>query len=189
MLVAEPANWTDAIAAIAPDAVICALGTTWRDAGQDEAEFRAVDLDLVLLIARAAKAAGADRFVVVSSVGAAISAKQLYLRVKGEMEQALGKVGFRRLDILQPGLLRGPRKGAQRPLERLAQLFSPLADLVLHGQRRRFRSIDADVVAAAALNCTLEKPGGRFPHEFDDIHRMAARLDDPRFNGMEQQDD
>ena len=50
MLVADPSGWPDAVAAIAPDAVICALGTTRREAGS-EAAFRAVDHDLVLELA------------------------------------------------------------------------------------------------------------------------------------------
>ena len=58
MLVADPAEWAKSVAAIAPDAVICALGTTWRKAGEDEEAFRAVDEELVLWVARAAKAAG-----------------------------------------------------------------------------------------------------------------------------------
>jgi uncharacterized protein YbjT (DUF2867 family) len=58
MLVADPADWEQSIATVAPDAVICALGTTWRKAGGDEAAFRAVDEDLVLRVAKAAKAGG-----------------------------------------------------------------------------------------------------------------------------------
>ena len=56
MLVADPADWSEAVSAIAPDAVICALGTTWKKSGRDEEAFRAVDHDLVLDTARAAKA-------------------------------------------------------------------------------------------------------------------------------------
>src|SRR4051812_31028606 len=47
----------------------CCIGTTRGAAGSDEA-FREADLDAVLLFAQAARAAGANRFVVVSSVGA-----------------------------------------------------------------------------------------------------------------------
>jgi uncharacterized protein YbjT (DUF2867 family) len=54
MLVADPAEWAQSVAAVAPDAVICALGTTWRKAGGDEAAFRAVDQELVLRVAKAA---------------------------------------------------------------------------------------------------------------------------------------
>lgn len=176
MLVADPAHWDQAIATIQPDAVICALGTTFAAAGKDETAFRAVDQDLVLAVARAARAAGVERFVLVSSVGAAISGKTLYLRVKGEVEQALGKLGFRRLDFLQPGLLRGAR-GELRVLERLARLLAPATDLLLQGQWRRYRSIRAAVVARAALAAALEKPGGRFAHEHDGILRLAGKLE------------
>lgn len=176
MMVADPAGWTEAVAAIAPEAVICALGTTRRKAGSEEA-FRAVDQDLVLRLAAAAKDAGAGQFVLVSSVGADALSKTFYLRVKGEVEAALAKLRFRRLDILRPGLLRGPRVGDRRPLERLAQLAAPLADLALHGSRRRYRSIDARVVAAAALQLTGEKAAGRFVHDRDAILRAARRLE------------
>lgn len=178
MLVADPAHWAQAIATIQPDAVICALGTTFAAAGKDETAFRAVDQDLVLAVAKAARAAEVERFVLVSSVGAAISGKTFYLQVKGEVEQALGKLGFRRLDFLQPGLLRGAREES-RPMERLARLLAPLTDLLLQGQWRRFRSMPAPTLARAALAATLEKPGGRFAHEHDAILRLARKLEQP----------
>ena len=177
MLVAEPAGWPEAVAAIAPDAVICALGTTVRDAGSEEA-FRAVDHDLVLTLARAAKESGVATFVLVSSAGANPHAKAFYLQVKGEVEAALTKLRFRRLDILRPGLLRGSRGTFGRPLETAGKLASPLTDLLLHGDNRRYRSIDARVVAAAAAQCTREKVQGRFLHDNDSIQRYAKRLDD-----------
>lgn len=176
MRVADPAEWPDLIAAIVPDAAICALGTTWKRAGEDEAAFRAVDQDLVLGFARAARQAGAGNFVLVSSVGADAHGKTLYLRVKGEVEAGLTGLKFRRLDILRPGLLRGARDES-RPLERLAMLASPLTDLVLHGDQRRYRSIDARLVAAAALQCAGERAAGRFVHEHDGLLRAARRLE------------
>lgn len=177
MLVAEPSDWAQSIAAVAPDAVICALGTTWRKAGKEEAAFRAVDEDLVLSIARAAKSAGASSFVLVSSVGADTASRALYLRVKGQVESALRKLKFARLDILRPGLLRGPRSGERRVRERLAIAFAPLANLFLHGQRRRYRAIDARIVARAALEGAREKARGTFVHEHDAILRLQRRLD------------
>lgn len=176
MRVADPADWPDLVAAVAPDAAICALGTTWKQAGEDEQAFRAVDRDLVLAFAQAAKQAGAANFALVSSVGADPHGKTFYLRVKGEVEAALAGLKFRRLDILRPGLLRGAR-GERRPLERLAMLASPLADLLLHGDKRRFRSIDARLVAAAALQCSREKAAGRFVHEHDGLLQAARRLE------------
>jgi uncharacterized protein YbjT (DUF2867 family) len=180
MLVADPADWGDAVAAIAPDAAICALGTTWRLAGRSEAAFRAVDRDLVLRLAEAARRAGATRFVLVSSAGADLSAKPFYLRVKAEAEAAVTALGFERLDILRPGLLRGARGADRRLLERLGILASPVTDHLLRGKRRGFRSIDARTVAAAALHAVQEEAPGRFVHDNASIHRLARRFEEGR---------
>lgn len=175
MMIAEPARWPEAVATIAPDSVICALGTTRRKAGS-EAAFRSVDHDLVLDLAVAAREAGAGNFVLVSSAGADPMSKASYLRVKGEVEAALARLRFRRLDILRPGLLRGQRSNDRRRLERLAILASPLSDLLLHGDKRRYRSIEARSVAAAALQLSREKAAGRFMHDNGAILRAARRL-------------
>ena len=175
MLVADPAAWPEAIAAAKAQAIVIALGTTWRASGRNEAVFRATDKDLVLACAQAAKAAGVKHCIVVSSVGAAISSRGLYLRVKGEVEDALAKLKFERLDILRPGLLRGPR-AERRPAERLAMLATPLIDNLLHGAFRKYRSVHATQVADAILALAVEKPRGRFVHEHDGIVRAARKL-------------
>ena len=175
LLVADPANWGDAIAAASADVLVCALGTTWRAAGKDEAAFRAVDQQLVLACAKAAKAAGIRQMIVISSVGADAMSKNFYLRVKGETEQALGKIGIPRLDILRPGLLRGPRGGDRRIGEQAAMLVSPVSDLLLHGEFRKYRSIKADTVAQAIIGLSREKAAGRFVFEHDAIQRAARR--------------
>ena len=48
----------------------------------------------------------------------------------GEAEQGLGRLGIPRLDILRPGLLRGPREEL-RVGEKIGMLVSPLADLLM----------------------------------------------------------
>ncbi len=174
VLVADPANWGDAIAAANASVLVCALGTTWKKAGKDEAAFRAVDQDLVLACAHAAKAAGIRQMIVVSSAGADAAAKNFYLRVKGETEQQLAKVGLPRLDVIRPGLLRGAR-GELRPAERMGMVLSPLADLLMLGKYRKYRSVKADVVARAIVGLTREKAPGRFVYEHDAILRAARR--------------
>jgi uncharacterized protein YbjT (DUF2867 family) len=178
MMIANPARWDEAVATIAPTAVICALGTTISTAGSEEA-FRAVDFDLVLAVATAAKATGVETFVLVSSAGANAHAKTFYLQVKGEIETAITKLRFRRLDLLRPGLLRGSRPQGFRPLEALGRLASPLTDLALHGDNRRWRSIPAETVARAAVQCAREKVQGRFQHDNDSLLRFAKKLPVP----------
>ncbi len=176
MFVAEPEKWGEVFEAIRPTAVICALGTTWKKSGRDETAFRAVDYDLVLATANAAKAHGVERFVTVSSAGADAMSKNLYLRTKGEVERELGKVRFKRLDVMRPGLLKGQRHGDLRPAERIGMALSPLADLAMQGKYRAFRSIRAELVAKAALALAMRKAGGRFVHDGDAILRAAASL-------------
>ena len=174
MLIAPPEGWADAIAAANADVLVLALGTTWRKAGKDEAAFRAVDQDLVLQCARAAKSLGLRQMISLSSVGADSESRNFYLRVKGEVEQQLGRVGIPRLDIIRPGLLRGAREEL-RPGERMAMIASPAADLFLHGQYSKYRSIRADLVARAIVGLTREKMAGRFVFEHDAILRAASR--------------
>lgn len=174
VLVADPVSWGDAIAAAGADVLVCALGTTWKKAGKDEAAFRSVDCDLVVACGKAAKAAGVRQMISVSSVGADPLAKNFYLRVKGETEQALGKLGLQRLDILRPGLLRGPREEL-RPAEKLGMIASPVADLLMHRAYRKYRSIRAETVAEAVVGLTREKMAGRFVFEHDAILRAARK--------------
>ena len=173
MFVADPAKWGEVLEAVRPRALICALGTTWKKAGRDEAAFRAVDHDLVLATAEAARAAGVPNMVVVSAAGADARAKGLYMRVKGETEEALSKAGFKRLDILRPGLLRGERHADPRFAERAALIAAPLIDPLLTGKWERYRSIDAALVAEAALGLALRRAGGRFTHDNEAMRRAA----------------
>lgn len=173
MFVADPGKWGEVLEAVRPRALICALGTTWRKAGRDEAAFRAVDYDLIVATAKAAKKAGISNFVMVSSSGANPRAKSFYMRTKGETEEAVSKVGLSRVDILRPGLLKGARQNDLRPLEAVAQVASPVLDPLLPNKWQGYRSISADLVCEAAMGLALRKAAGRFTHDNDAIKRAA----------------
>lgn len=174
VLLAPVEGWQDAIAAAQPDVLVIALGTTWRKSGKDEAAFRAVDEKLVLDCAKWGLAAGAKHCIAITSIGADRAAKNLYLRVKGEVEAALAKSGYPRLDVLRPGLLLGPRK-ERRFLERLAQIFAPLIDLCLQGKYLRYRSVHSEFLAEVILALAHQKVRGRFVYEHEDFHRALRR--------------
>jgi uncharacterized protein YbjT (DUF2867 family) len=175
LLVADPAQWPEVIARARPATLAIALGTTIAAVGGDRQAFRAVDHDLVLAVAQAARSAGTRQAILVSSVGADPAARAFYLAVKGETEQALGRLGFDRLDILRPGLLRGARGGPARPAERLGQVVSPLVDPLLRGGWARFRSVRARDVAAAILALAGRPERGLFTHYTPDIHSLANK--------------
>jgi uncharacterized protein YbjT (DUF2867 family) len=173
MFVADPSKWGEVLEAVRPRALICALGTTWRKAGRDEAAFRAVDHDLIIATAEAAKKARICNFVMVSSSGANPRAKSFYLRTKGETEEAVSKLGLTRVDILRPGLLKGARQDDLRPLEAIAQVASPVLDPLLPDKWQGYRSISADLVCEAAMGLALRKAAGRFTHDNEAIKRAA----------------
>ena len=177
MRLAPTELWPEVIETVRPDVLVCALGTTWRKAGRDPEAFRAVDHKLVMDVAQAAKALGVPHFIFVSSIGASLASKTLYLQVKGEVEIALGKLHFKRLDILRPGLIRGSRQDDLRPAEGLGRIASPLADLFLQGKNRRYRSISAHKLAEAILGLALERAGGKFIHEHDALLRAVHRYE------------
>ena len=173
-VVAPVDEWPRAIGAIAPHAVICALGTTRKKSGA--AGLQAVDRDLVLAVARAAKLAGARHFVLVSSVGASAAAGTFYLKVKGQAEDGVRGLGFARFDILRPGLLLGGRWQDSRRAERIGQALAPLTNALLHGSARRYRAIPAATVAAAALQAVRGEGEGMSILEHDGLLELAARL-------------
>jgi len=147
------------------DVAICALGTTIHNAGSREA-FRAVDHGAVLAFAKAALEARIKHFLVVTAVGADPASGVFYSRVKGEIQQDLCDLGFSRLDVLQPGLLRGERQ-EKRPVESMMKTLAPIADRLMAGSWRRYRSIHPAAVAECLLTLTSATEAGVFIHQYD----------------------
>jgi uncharacterized protein YbjT (DUF2867 family) len=172
--VAAPGDWPTIVAGIGATAAFCSLGTTMRKAGS-RAAFRTVDLDMVVEFATAARRAGAERFATLSSVGAHPRSANFYLRTKGEMETAVAALSFERVDIFQPGLLRGQRHGDVRPGELIGILLSPVLNPLLKGPFERFAAIDADLVADAMAAVLDQQQPGLHRHDNRAIRRLARR--------------
>jgi uncharacterized protein YbjT (DUF2867 family) len=172
--VAPPADWPRLVAGLGADVAVSALGTTRRAAGS-EAAFRAVDFDMVLNFAKAARAAGIRRMVVVSSVGANSRSRAFYLRVKGEVEDALRALEFDRLDILRPSLLSGDRGSRRRFGDSVGILLSPMFNFILRGRLDRYTAIDAEIVARAILDLAGTEAPGAHIHHYRDLVRLGGR--------------
>ncbi|MEE4279421.1 MAG: oxidoreductase [Halieaceae bacterium] len=157
------------------DAAVCTLGTTIASAGS-RAAFYAVDHDAVIAYATAARRAGVEHFLVITAVGANPRAAVYYSRVKGEVERDLDAIGFRCLDIAQPGLLLGSR-GERRPVESFLQSIDPLARKFLLGPLDRYAGIAAEHVAKALLElCSDSTRSGVFRHGNRDLQALSVKL-------------
>ncbi|MGA2421689.1 MAG: NAD-dependent dehydratase [Candidatus Acidiferrum sp.] len=151
LLLPEVTGW-------APDAAVCATGTTIKKAGSKEA-FRAVDYDLPLSFARRAYQAGTQSFALVSSIGASVDSSFFYAKVKGELERDVREIGFRSLTILQPGIIDGKRDEV-RLAEGLALRLSHFLAPVLP---KRFHVNPAPIIARALIDAVANaEPGCHF---------------------------
>lgn len=155
------------------DAAVSTLGTTWKKTGTWE-KFAAVDRDAVLAFAHAAREAGARHFLAVSSSGADPATRNRYLRLKGEVEELLGGIGFERLDIVRPGLLLGDRENDRRFLERVGIALNPLSRLLLRGSLDRYAGIEAAAVARAMAALVERREPGLFRHHNRELRALAG---------------
>lgn len=149
----------------------CALGTTMKKAGSRDA-FLKVDRETVLAFARAAREAGARRFVLVSSLGADPRSMNFYLRVKGEVERDVGKLGFDSVHILRPSILDGDRPEA-RAAEKLGLVAMRGVTRVL-GAGFRYAPIHVDVVGRAMVKLAFTDVRGVTIHESPALQSFAA---------------
>ncbi len=141
----EPASYR---AHLDVDCVFCALGTTIKVAGSEDA-FRRVDHDYPLTAAREAALVGARRYAIVTAVGADATSRVFYNRVKGELEDALRELRFPRgLRILHPSLLLGDR-AESRPAERVGAALMRATRPLFAGGLMKYRAIEASLVARA----------------------------------------
>ncbi|MDN3638710.1 hypothetical protein QWY82_07815 [Simiduia curdlanivorans] len=136
------------------DAVICALGTTIKQAGSKQA-FALVDRDLPLAIAKLTKSLGASSFALNSSLGAK-RGKNFYLNTKAEVEEGIAELNFNSLTIVRPSLINAkrtpPRLGEQIGLC-LAIIFQPLIP-------KRYRPVTPTAIAKSLLQGVITaKPG------------------------------
>ncbi|WRT69411.1 uncharacterized protein IL334_006397 [Kwoniella shivajii] len=87
---------------------VSCLGTTRATAG-GTANQEKVDLDLNRDLAKKAKEDGAETMILVSSGGADHTSRFFYMRIKGQLEEDIKAMGFKKVIILRPGALLGER--------------------------------------------------------------------------------
>jgi len=148
--------------------VFICLGTTIKTAGSKE-NFRKVDIDYCLSIARKAKESGAETLSLISSIGANSSSKNFYLRTKGELEESIQRLGFSTVNIFRPSFLVGERS-EKRLAEKIAINLAKIMDLFLIGTASKYRSVKAESLAKTMVLKADNKSGVNYFY-FDDFLR------------------
>jgi uncharacterized protein YbjT (DUF2867 family) len=140
------------------DVIYCCVGTT-RKKTPDLNDYRKIDFDINIQMAKMAKENGFQTVHLISAIGASTTSRIFYSKLKGEIEEALKELSFPNCYIYQPSILIGARTES-RPMEYLSQRLSPFIDLFLKGPLKDYHSNSAKRIAKSiARNLGKEKPG------------------------------
>jgi len=154
------------------DAVFCCLGTTMKKAKTRE-QFYKVDFIYPLALAQIALENHSSQFHLISSIGANPKSLFYYSRVKGEIEQAISSLHIPNINIYRPSLLLGQRQ-ERRAGEQIGALFAKTLAPIILGPAKKYRAIEASVVARAMVKASLKKLTGTQIFESDIISRMGS---------------
>ena len=160
-----------------------ALGTTAGQAGSF-ANQRKIDYDLNIALAKAAKEAGVNVYVLISTSGASPTSMIPYSKMKGELDEAVKAIGFKHVLILKPGLLVGMRNDS-RPGEFAARKVASFLGAVSGNVLKDAWAQDAEVVARAAVKAGLDAVAGKYT----DSVTVLGQSDIVRLGRTEWKDD
>ncbi|KAF3904023.1 hypothetical protein AA313_de0206892 [Arthrobotrys entomopaga] len=166
-----PTIFGDACKATTPPPIaFTALATTRAAAGGFDKQY-ALEHDVNIALAKAAKEAGVKTFVLISGGGADAKSSFAYVRMKGEIEDHIEEVGFEKYIIVRPGLLLGDRNES-RLGESIFQGIAKGLRFVSGGVLSDPWAQTGDVVARAAVRAALDEgiTGKKILYQKDIVH-------------------
>lgn len=152
---------------IVGDDLFCAMGTTIRKAGSQEAQYK-IDCTYPYEIGKIAKANGVKQYILVSAVGANADSSNFYLRTKGDLEKKIQSLGFQNFVSLRPSMLLGDR-GEFRLGEKIGTVLSNLLSPLLFGSLRKYHGIEASDVAKSMQRFANQGFNGVKFAEYDEM--------------------
>ena len=135
------------------DCFFC-IGTTKKNT-PDKDEYRRIEYDIPVEIAKIAKSNSINSFFYVSSGFADSKSSSAYLKNKGQVEEELIKLNFSILGIMRPSFLVGNRK-EKRPGEEVGIFFFKIFSPLLLGPLKKMRPIQSEKVAKVMINVANE---------------------------------
>ncbi|PGY08087.1 NAD-dependent epimerase/dehydratase family protein [Bacillus sp. AFS031507] len=151
--------------------VFCCLGTTIKKAKSKEA-FRKVDYEYPVEAAKISSKTGVEKFLIITAMGSNSKSLIFYNQVKGQVEEALGKLIIPSVHIFRPSLLLGERTEF-RFGERIAEKASAFLNLLMVGALRPYKAIEARNVAAAMAAVAQTDKSGVNIYPSHEIERIA----------------
>ena len=158
------------------DAVFCAIGTTLKKVKGNKAAYRKIDYDIPVHVAQYCKIMNCKSYILVSAAGADSKSKNFYLKLKGEVEDIVRKVGLESTHIMRPSILLGKRNEF-RFGERIT---IPLVKKISFLLPSKYKPIEARDVAKAMLAAAKKQENGFFVCEYKQMKRLGLEIKDPK---------
>lgn len=157
------------------DDLFCCLGTTIKKAGSKE-NFKKIDFEMPVHLAKMAEENKIKGFFVVSSIGADAKSSNFYLRTKGEMEKEVLDCNIPKIAIVRPSMLLGKRNEF-RFGEEIGKMLMKAFSIFVTGRLRKYRAIQAETVAKAMIIIANDDNSDQDIYESDELEEIIALAD------------
>ena len=161
-------NYKDVI--VGDDCFFC-IGTTRKNT-PDKDEYKKIEFNLPVDVARIAKLNSVNNFIYISSLGANPNAASLYLKNKGKAEEELIKLSFSNLSILRPSILLGNRK-ENRVGEKIGIFAMKTVSPLFLGKMKKYKPIKVENVVKTMLQ-VAQKDYQKNVFESDEIVKIGT---------------
>lgn len=151
------------------DVIFCCIGTTQKKVKGNKEDYRKIDFDITVNAAQFSKLSGCETFIFVSSIGATSQSNNFYMRLKGEIEDAVKAIGLNRLYIIQPSILLGNRKEFRLGESISKGIMSAISFLI----PTKFKPISGRNVARAMLAASKISTPGVFTFQFPELTKLG----------------
>jgi nucleoside-diphosphate-sugar epimerase len=134
--------------------------------------FQKVDYDYVVAAARLAKQADITHFSVISSPTADPKAKFLYSRIKGEMEQSIKTIGFKKVSFFRPYHLMKPANNRMTFFKRIFKNFVAFIARMMPAAQRAIKVEDVATAMMLELESRPQKEEKFSNYSSDDMREI-----------------
>ena len=162
----EPDKWKKLITG---DVLYSAMGATLKAAGSKDEQYK-TDYTYQCEVAKIAATNCVDEYILVSAAGASKASKIFYLRMKGELEEAVKKLPFDTIHIMRPGMLAGERVRVRTGEQLGIGVMNVLSMLPGLGS---LKPIQGNDVARAMINATFRRVTGIHTYTLGQVVKLA----------------
>ena len=154
--------------------IFSCLGTTRKKSPSQEA-YRKIEFEYAFKLARITSRQKAEKFLFVSTMGADADTGAFYLKLKGEVEEAVSELPFKAVHLFRPSFITGEKgRKERRPLEALLETVLNALGFLFIGPFQKYHPISAQTIAKAMVRAANGKLTGVHIWESNLIEKLGS---------------